>query len=384
MTAAVSSAALASCSFENVVPEYPTKKVLFTYQQYNRQVVVGEGLGIEVGFVFAGLPASDRDRVVKFEIDPTLMTNEKQSLLPAEYYTLAQENQTVIKKGSLKSYVPLALDSAAFVNDPKALTGEYVLPVRIVEADADEIAEGKDYTLISLSYQGRQYGNYTYFGIAASNTVEQEKKYMNQPSVTASVRQLQTIGPDKFRVYADQTSVYTSLLDPALKEPGENTFELVSKYVDDIALVTEDEISGAILALIEKQKMIAEGAGAVSVAAAMFNKFPIKGKKVVSLVSGGNIDVTSLSRVIKRGLMKSGRATSLLIELIDKPGQLKDVSRIIADCGGNVTSVHHERAGSTESVNGCYLRIAMETRNYDHVMEIKQALQKEGFKIVKH
>ena len=128
--------------------------------------------------------------------------------------------------------------------------------------------------------------------------------------------------------------------------------------------------------------MIAEGAGAVSVAAAMFNKFPIKGKKVVSLVSGGNIDVTSLSRVIKRGLMKSGRATSLLIELIDKPGQLKDVSRIIADCGGNVTSVHHERAGSTESVNGCYLRIAMETRNYDHVMEIKQALQKEGFKIV--
>ena len=168
----------------------------------------------------------------------------------------------------------------------------------------------------------------------------------------------------------------------AVKQPGENTFELVSKYVDDIALVTEDEISGAILALIEKQKMIAEGAGAVSVAAAMFNKFPIKGKKVVSLVSGGNIDVTSLSRVIKRGLMKSGRATSLLIELIDKPGQLKDVSRIIADCGGNVKSVHHERAGSTESVNGCYLRIAMETRNYDHVMEIKQALQKEGFKIV--
>lgn len=168
----------------------------------------------------------------------------------------------------------------------------------------------------------------------------------------------------------------------AVKQPGENTFELVSKYVDDIALVTEDEISGAILALIEKQKMIAEGAGAVSVAAAMFNKFPIKGKKVVSLVSGGNIDVTSLSRVIKRGLMKSGRATSLLIELIDKPGQLKDVSRIIADCGGNVTSVHHERAGSTESVNGCYLRIAMETRNYDHVMEIKQALKNEGFKTV--
>ena len=168
----------------------------------------------------------------------------------------------------------------------------------------------------------------------------------------------------------------------AVKQPGEHTFELINKYVDDITLVTEDEIAGAILELIEKQKMIAEGAGSVSVAAAMFNKFPIQGKKVVSLVSGGNIDVTSLSRVIKRGLIKSGRTSSMLIELIDKPGQLKDVSRIIADCGGNVTGIHHERAGSTESVNGCYLRITMETRNYDHVLEIQEALKKEGFKIV--
>ena len=130
------------------------------------------------------------------------------------------------------------------------------------------------------------------------------------------------------------------------------------------------------------QKMIAEGAGATAVAAAMFNKFPIEGKKVVSIVSGGNIDVTSLSRVIERGLMKSGRSSALLIELIDKPGQLKDVSRIIAECGGNVTSVHHERAGDTESVNGCYLRIEMETRNYEHVQEITNALKAEGFKIV--
>ena len=168
----------------------------------------------------------------------------------------------------------------------------------------------------------------------------------------------------------------------AVKQPGVNTFEIISKYVDDIALVTDDEISSAILALIEKQKMIAEGAGATAVAAAMFNKFPLEGKKVVSIVSGGNIDVTSLSRVIERGLMKSGRSSALLIELIDKPGQLKDVSRIIADCGGNVTSVHHERAGDTESINGCYLRIEMETRNYEHVQEITNALKAEGFKIV--
>lgn len=168
----------------------------------------------------------------------------------------------------------------------------------------------------------------------------------------------------------------------AVKQPGENTFDLVSKYVDDIALVSEDEIASAILTLIEKQKMIAEGAGAVSVAAAMFDKFPIQGKKVVSLVSGGNIDVTSLSRVIERGLIKSGRQSKLLIELVDKPGQLKDVSRIIADCGGNVVSVLHEHAGTTESINGCYLTIGMETRNHEHVEQIVSALKAEGFKIV--
>ncbi len=168
----------------------------------------------------------------------------------------------------------------------------------------------------------------------------------------------------------------------AVKKPGDLTYQMVREYVDDIAIVTEDEIAAAILALIEKQKMVAEGAGAVSVAAAMFNKFPLEGKKVVCIISGGNIDVTSLSRVIERGLMKSGRTTDLLIELVDKPGQLKDVSRIIADCGGNVTSVHHERNGDTESINGCYLRLTLETRNYDHVQQIIQALHEEGFKII--
>ncbi len=168
----------------------------------------------------------------------------------------------------------------------------------------------------------------------------------------------------------------------AVKQPGEHTFQLVQRYVDDIALVTEDEISSAILALIEKQKMIAEGAGAVSVAAAMFNKFPLAGKRVVSLVSGGNIDVTILSRVIERGLMKSGRSSSLVIELIDKPGQLQTVSRIIAEQGGNVTSVQYERAGEIESINGCYLKIGMETKNYQHVQEIAGALTGSGFKLI--
>ena len=167
----------------------------------------------------------------------------------------------------------------------------------------------------------------------------------------------------------------------AVKQPGENTFRYVSEYVDEVALVTDDEVSSAILALIEKQKMIAEGAGATAVAAVMFDKFNLKGKRAVAVVSGGNIDVTSLSRVIDRGLLKSGRSSSLLIELIDKPGQLKEISRIIADCGGNVTGVHYEK-GDTESVNGCFLRIEMETRDFEHVNLITQTLRNEGFKLV--
>ncbi len=169
----------------------------------------------------------------------------------------------------------------------------------------------------------------------------------------------------------------------AVKAPGENTFRYCSEYVDDIVTVTDDEISAAILALMEQQKLVTEGAGAVSVAAAMFNKVPIKGKKAVCLLSGGNIDVTILSRVIKRGLLMSGRSYSMNIELIDKPGQLMDVSRIIAELGGNVISIHHERANEGSAVNGCYLRIVLETRNYEHIERIKNALKENGFKIVK-
>jgi len=177
------------------------------------------------------------------------------------------------------------------------------------------------------------------------------------------------------------SSVSTIADGIAVKKPGENTYAIVKKYVDEIALVSDDEVSSAILALIENQKMIAEGAGATAVAAVMFDKFNLKGKRVVAVVSGGNIDVTSLSRVIDRGLLKSGRSSSLLIELIDKPGQLKIISRIIADCGANVTGVHYEK-GNTESVNGCFLRIGMETRDFEHINLITESLRSEGFKIL--
>ena len=168
----------------------------------------------------------------------------------------------------------------------------------------------------------------------------------------------------------------------AVKTPGTLTYEMCQKYVDEIVTVTDDEISAAILTLMEQQKLVTEGAGAAAVAAVMFNKIDVKGKKTVCVLSGGNIDVTILSRVIRRGLLMSGRTCQLMIELVDKPGQLKNVSRIIADLGGNVTSVHHERANEGSDVNGCYLRIMLETRNFEHIAEIKRALTDFGFKLL--
>ncbi len=178
------------------------------------------------------------------------------------------------------------------------------------------------------------------------------------------------------------TAVSTIADGIAVKKPGENTFALCSKYVDEIVTVTDDEISAAILALMEQHKLVTEGAGAVAVAAAMFGKIDLAGKKTVCLLSGGNIDVTILSRVIHRGLLMSGRTCQFTIELVDKPGQLLSVARIIAELGGNVIEVHHEHASGGSDVNGCYLRVTLETRNFEHIDQIRAGLLEAGFRLL--
>lgn len=161
----------------------------------------------------------------------------------------------------------------------------------------------------------------------------------------------------------------------AVKKPGNLTYNLCEKYIDEIAT--------AILTLMEEQKLVAEGAGAISVAAVIFGKIPLENKKIACIISGGNIDVTILSRVIQRGLLTSGRLSDLVIEMVDKPGQLKEVSTIIADLGANVIRVNHNHGGENTDINGCYLKIAIETQNYDHLNKIKQALTNAKYKILK-
>jgi len=190
------------------------------------------------------------------------------------------------------------------------------------------------------------------------------------PSMAESIAKNERIHLDAVQTIADGIAV---------KEPGVNTFEMVKKYVDKVVTVSDDEIAAAILYLIEKQKLVAEGAGATPLAAVLFHKIPVKGKKVVCLVSGGNIDVTSLNRVIARGLVKSGRDCNLVIQTADKPGQLAEICSIIGHLGGNIMSVKHDRVDTGNNINGCRLLIEVETRNMQHVKEIKKAIREAGF-----
>ena len=164
----------------------------------------------------------------------------------------------------------------------------------------------------------------------------------------------------------------------AVKEPGVNTFKYCCEYVDEIASISDEEVATAILTLIEQHKIIAEGAGAIAVAAAMLNKFPIKGKKTVCLVSGGNVDVPILSRVVKTGLTHVGRSVGLKVELPNKPGKLREILTVIAEHGSNVQRIKLKDS----STHGGYAEIRLETRNHEHIAEIKAALAELGYNII--
>ena len=253
-------------------------------------------------------------------------------------------------------------------NDEDVIAGQGTIALELVEQlpdiDAVIVPIGGGGLIAGIAYTIKSLNpNIKVYGVQASGA----------PSMYRSIKDGKIKTLDSVSTIADGIAV---------KSPGDLTYKICSEYVDDIVTVTDDEISAAILALMEKHKLVAEGAGATAVAAAMFGKLDIEGKKVVCVLSGGNIDVTILSRVISRGLLMSGRNCSLLIELVDKPGQLKTVSALIADMGGNVISIHHERANEGSDVNGCYLRIVLETRNFEHIHQIRQGLTDAGFKLL--
>jgi threonine dehydratase len=167
----------------------------------------------------------------------------------------------------------------------------------------------------------------------------------------------------------------------AVKRAGDLTLEHVARYVDEIVTVSEEEIASAILYLLEREKTVVEGAGAVAVAALMQHKVRgIEGQRVVSIVSGGNIDVNLVARVIERGLVKDGRLVRVSVALQDKPGQLAKVSAIVANHRANVIEVHHTRAFS-HRFGDTTLQLTLETRGLEHVEEILRALRERGYQV---
>jgi threonine dehydratase len=165
----------------------------------------------------------------------------------------------------------------------------------------------------------------------------------------------------------------------AVRRAGERTFPLVQKYVDDIVTVEEEEIANAILLLLEREKTLAEGAGAASIAALLNHKLPLEGKKVAVLVCGGNIDVTLLSRIIERGLVKDGRLVRLRVHLPDYPGALHRVTGILAELRANIVETAYDRAYHGVNLGDTAIDITMETKGPSHIAELIAALSAAGY-----
>ena len=253
-------------------------------------------------------------------------------------------------------------------NDPDVIAGQGTIGLEILnqlpEADVVVVPIGGGGLIGGIAYTIKQLKpNCRVYGVQAQGA----------PSMEHSVNDgvIETL--DYVNTIADGIAV---------KTPGSLTFDLCREYVDGIVTVSDDEIALAILTLLEQQKLIAEGAGAVPVAAVMNGKIPnINGKNVVCVVSGGNIDVTILSRVIERGLKMGGRTADIVIALSDKPGQLSGVSQIIADQGANVVSVNYDSTDLDMNITDCFLKIGVETRNFEHIISVKKALVEAGFKV---
>jgi len=166
----------------------------------------------------------------------------------------------------------------------------------------------------------------------------------------------------------------------AVRRAGELTLCMVQKYVDEVVAVEEEEIASGILTLLEREKTLAEGAGAGAVAALLHHKTSLRKQKTVALVCGGNIDVTLLSRIIERGLVKDGRIVRLQIHLSDRPGSLHHLTRLIAAHHANIVELKFDRAYYGVSLGDTLIDISLETRGRDQIDRILKALADAGYR----
>ncbi|HWR39908.1 MAG TPA: threonine ammonia-lyase [Patescibacteria group bacterium] len=180
------------------------------------------------------------------------------------------------------------------------------------------------------------------------------------------------------------TAEATTIADGiAVKAPGEQTFSLVERYVDDIVVVDDEAIANGMLMLLERAKLLVEGAGAISLAAILSGKIPFSGKngKVVSVISGGNADVNFISRIIERGLVKAGRHVRLYTQVVDRPGALQRLLGVVARLQANVVNVVHDRAERRVPLGQAAVEISLETKDSEHTSQILAVLRQEGYMV---
>lgn len=166
----------------------------------------------------------------------------------------------------------------------------------------------------------------------------------------------------------------------AVQAPGSQTFPLIQRYVDEVVTVDEKEIASTILFLMESEKVMAEGAGAVSLASLLHNKVSVKGRRVCALISGGNIDVNIVERIIEKGLLRDGRLMRMVVEIDDVPGSLAKLLSLLAGERGNILQIYHDRMGKEVSLEKAKVEIDLETRGSEHLKRILKLLKKQGYK----
>lgn len=168
----------------------------------------------------------------------------------------------------------------------------------------------------------------------------------------------------------------------AVRTPGSITFPLVQKWVDGIVTVDEEEIASSILLLIEKEKTVVEGAGATTLAALVNDRLPMTGKKVVIVLSGGNIDVNVLSRIIERGLVKDGRMVRLTVRIQDVPGALATLTAQLGEAQANILEIYHNRAFSKADLGETEVEVTLETKGAAHIEQVIGRLKKKGYTVI--
>ena len=281
-------------------------------------------------------------------------------LVPGVYDDAAREAERLSKEHGYTFAHPF--------NDPYVIAGQGTIGLEILEQlpDVDVILvpiggggliAGLAYAVKNLRPQCR------IIGVQAAGA----------PSMAESLKEGKIITLSSVDTVADGIKV---------KTPGDLTFDMCKEYVDEVVTVSEGEIASAILTVLEKQKLVAEGAGAVGIAAAMYHKVNTEGKTVCALLSGGNVDVTMLERIITRGLAKAGRTANFATVLPDQPKTLATLLNIMSDMGVNVLEVNHERGNLKAPVGSCVVHLLVETRDALHVQQIYETLRAQGYPIM--